>query len=69
MTGGGGGDGCGGGIAVPDFAHQHHIGVMTQKIADGVGKIIARLGINLGLPNQGDVILNGIFHRDDILLH
>ena len=55
-----------GGLQVPDFTHHDHIGVLPENGAQPPGKGHIHFGINLGLADTGQHVLNGIFYGEDI---
>ena len=66
----GGGDGCGGGLQVSHLADEDHVGILAQYVAQAAGEI-RHIAANLALFDQAliafQVILDGVFQRDDVM--
>lgn len=51
---------------VADFTHHHDIRILTQNGAKTTRKGHVHTLVDLGLPDPFQVILDGVFHRQDI---
>jgi hypothetical protein len=56
------------GFEVADFADHDHVRVLAQDGAQGLGKGQVDLGIDLGLADAGQFVLDRVFHRHDVAL-
>ncbi len=54
------------GLEVADFADHDHIRVLAQDGAQGLGEGQVDLGVDLGLPHAGQLVLDGVLHRHDV---
>ena len=55
-----------GGLHVADLADHHHVRVLTQDGAQRLGKRHVDAGVHLRLPHPIQVVLDGVFHRQDV---
>ena len=53
-------------FGVPDLAHEYHVRVLAQDRAEGVGESQPRLQVRLHLVDPLELVLDGIFHGDDV---
>ena len=55
-------------LGVTNLTHQHRIRVLSEDAPQGAGKGQPTLGGNLHLIDTLQLILDGVFHRNDIVL-
>src|SRR5207253_726270 len=55
-------------LHIADFTHQDNVGVLTQDAAQPGGEGEANLGPDLDLADPGNLVFDGVFHRDDVLV-
>ncbi len=55
-----------GGFLVADLADHHHVRVLTQDGAQAAGEGHVDLGVDLGLADAFEVVLNGILDGEDV---
>ena len=53
-------------LKIPDFADHDHVWVLPQDSAQGLGKVQINFGVDLGLANARQFVLNRVFHRHDV---
>jgi hypothetical protein len=55
-----------GGFEVADFAHHHHVRILAQDGAQAAGEGHVHLGVDLGLADAVDVVLDRVLDRHDV---
>ena len=55
-------------FAIANFSHHNDVGVLTENRAQTVGKGQIDARVHLDLPNTIELVLDGVFHGDDIYL-
>ena len=55
-----------GGLEIAHFPHHDDVGVLAQDRPQGGGESDPRLFVDLDLADPGEVVLDGVFHRDDV---
>ena len=51
---------------ITDFTDHHHVWILSQNSTQATGKGHVHLGVYLGLTDTIQVILDGVFHSEDI---
>ena len=53
-------------FAIANFSHHNDVGVLTENRSQTVGKGQIDARVHLDLPNTIELVLDGVFHGDDI---
>ena len=61
-------DGDIGGFVVANFADHNDVGILAEDGAESIGKAETDFGFNGDLINSGELVFDGIFDGDDIIL-